>query len=66
MLYSQYMRDAIFIIPTPSLLKKAVSIIDEIGITSENPDIQGDIYEHILSELNTSGKNGQLQNTPAH
>jgi type I restriction enzyme M protein len=63
-LYSRYMRDATFMIPKASLLQEAVSIIDEIEI-GERPDIQGDIYEHVLGELKTAGKNGQFR-TPRH
>ena len=63
-LYSQYMKDATFMIPKPSLLQEAVSIIDEIKI-GEKIDVQGDIYEHLLGELKTAGKNGQFR-TPRH
>lgn len=63
-LYSQYMKDATFMIPKPGLLQEAVSIIDDIEI-GEKPDIQGDIYEHLLGELKTAGKNGQFR-TPRH
>lgn len=64
-LYSQYMKDAMFVIPKASLLQEAVAIIDEMNITERNQDTQGDIYEHLLSELKTSGKNGQFR-TPRH
>lgn len=64
-LYSQYMKDATFMIQKPSLLQEAVSIFDELNITSRNQDVQGDIYEYLLSELNISGKNGQFR-TPRH
>ena len=64
-LYSQYMRDAVFVIPKASLLQEAVGIIDEMRITDRNQDTQGDIYEHLLNELKTSGKNGQFR-TPRH
>jgi type I restriction enzyme M protein len=63
-LYSKYMKDATFMIPKPSLLQEAVTLIDEINI-GERPDIQGDIYEHLLGELKTAGKNGQFR-TPRH
>jgi len=63
-LYSKYMKDATFMIPKPSLLQEAVSIIDEIKI-GEKIDVQGDIYEHLLGELKTAGKNGQFR-TPRH
>ncbi len=64
-LYRQYMKDAVFIIPTPSLLIEAVSIINGMHIKEQNRDTQGDIYEYLLSELTTSGKNGQFR-TPRH
>lgn len=64
-LYSQYMKDAVFVIPKASLLQEAVSIIDELNITQQNQDTQGDIYEHLLGELKTAGKNGQFR-TPRH
>jgi type I restriction enzyme M protein len=64
-LYSQYMKDANFVIPKASLLQEAVAIIDEMNITERNQDTQGDIYEHLLGELKTSGLNGQFR-TPRH
>jgi len=64
-LYSKYMKDAVFVIPKASLLQEAVAIIDEMNITERNQDTQGDIYEYLLSELKTSGKNGQFR-TPRH
>lgn len=63
-LYSQYMKDATFMIPKPSLLQEAVSLLGGIEI-GEKPDVQGDIYEHLLGELKTAGKNGQFR-TPRH
>lgn len=64
-LYTQYMQDAVFVIPTPSMLIEAVKIINELKIKEQNRDTQGDIYEYLLSELTTSGKNGQFR-TPRH
>lgn len=64
-LYSQYMKGATFMIQKPSLLQEAVSIFDDLNITSRNQDTQGDIYEYLLSELKISGKNGQFR-TPRH
>jgi type I restriction enzyme M protein len=62
--YSTAMKDATFMIPKPSLLQEAVALLDEINI-GERPGIQGDIYEHLLGELKTAGKNGQFR-TPRH
>lgn len=64
-MYNQYMQDAVFIIPTPSVLIEAVKIINELKIKEQNRDTQGDIYEYLLSELTTAGKNGQFR-TPRH
>lgn len=68
------MQDAIFIIPKPTLLVEAVAIIDEIYTEIERErqeegqtfhDTQGDLYEHLLAEISSSGKNGQFR-TPRH
>ena len=64
-LYARYMRDAVFAIPTGSLLTEATKLIDQMHIKEQNLDTQGDIYEYLLSELTTAGKNGQFR-TPRH
>ena len=64
-LYSKYMKGATFMIQKPSLLQEAVSIFDEMNISNQNQDTQGDIYEYLLSKLNISGQNGQFR-TPRH
>ncbi len=63
--FSRQMRDAVFIIPKPSLLVEAVELLDNLKITEQNIDVQGDIFEYLLSELQQSGKNGQFR-TPRH
>lgn len=63
--YSESMKDAVFLIPKPSLIQEAVKIIDEINLSSKGIDLQGDIYEYLLSEISQSGKNGQFR-TPRH
>ena len=63
--FSENMKDAVFMIPKPSLLQEAVAIIDELDISAQNQDAQGDIYEYLLGELKTAGKNGQFR-TPRH
>lgn len=64
-LFSQHMKDAVFMIPKPTLLQEAVSIIDELNISAQSADVQGDLYEYLLNQLATSGKNGQFR-TPRH
>ncbi len=63
--FAEHMKDAVFLIPKASLLQEAVALIDELNISMRNIDTQGDIYEYLLSELKTSGKNGQFR-TPRH
>ncbi len=65
-LFTRQMRDAVFIIPKPSLLQEAVALIDEMDITAQNRDTQGDIYEYLLSQLSTAGMNGQFRTPPRH
>ena len=63
--YARYMKDSIFQIPTPSLLAEATSIIEDLEIKEPNKDTQGDLYEYLLSQLSTAGRNGQFR-TPRH
>jgi type I restriction enzyme M protein len=63
--FTQYMQDAVFIIPKSSLLQEAVKIIDDMHISEQNADVQGDLYEYLLKYLTTSGRNGQFR-TPRH
>ncbi len=64
-LYATYMKDSVFNIPTASLLIEAVKIINSMHIKEQNRDTKGDLYEYLLSELKTAGKNGQFR-TPRH
>ena len=61
--YSRHMKDAIFMIPTPSLLERVVEQISDVPM--EDRDTKGDIYEYMLSKLTTAGTNGQFR-TPRH
>ncbi|MFS0824796.1 type I restriction-modification system subunit M [Bacillus sp. 1P02SD] len=66
--YSKFMKDAIFVIPTPSLLARVVAgingLIQSTNKTGEK-DTLGDLYEYLLSKLATAGTNGQFR-TPRH
>lgn len=62
--YSKYMDDAIFKLPTPLMLDKAVTGLDniyELMKTSDGVDIRGDVYEYLLSKIASSGLNGQFR-----
>ncbi len=72
--FTKHMANAVFIIPKSSLLVEAINIIEQIFTEIERDateggqafqDIQGDVYEMLLSEIATSGKNGQFR-TPRH
>lgn len=66
--YAKYMGDAIFKIPTPLMLDKIVTAMDEIYAQAEqlhDADVRGDIYEYLLSKIATAGVNGQFR-TPRH
>lgn len=66
--YSKYMDDAIFKIPTPLLLSKIITNLDEIYSQMEriqDSDIRGDVYEYLLSKIASAGLNGQFR-TPRH
>ena len=66
--YAKYMGDAIFKIPTPLLLDKIVTAMDEIYeqmAQLKKADTRGDVYEYLLSKLATAGVNGQFR-TPRH
>jgi len=72
--FTRHMKNAVFIIPKPSLLVEAIATIEEIFIEIEKDsheggqafqDIQGDVYEMLLSEIASAGRNGQFR-TPRH
>lgn len=60
--FSRYMQDAIFLIPTPQVLQKIVTGLDELYEHDiKDLDTQGDVYEYMLSKLATAGQNGQFR-----
>ncbi|AFZ56191.1 N-6 DNA methylase [Anabaena cylindrica FACHB-243] len=63
--FSEYMQTAEFKINKPSLLIEACKSIDEMKISEQNQDVQGDLYEYLLNKLSIAGRNGQFR-TPRH
>jgi type I restriction enzyme M protein len=72
--FSRHMANALFLIPSANLLYGAIAIIDDIFLEIEREsreeghlfqDIQGDVYEMLLNEISSAGKNGQFR-TPRH
>lgn len=71
--YTRHMQNAVFIINNSALLDEAVKAIDEIfedikvqqDAGQQFQDTQGDVYEYLINEIGSSGKNGQFR-TPRH
>ena len=66
--YSKYMGDAIFKLPTPLMLDKVVTAMDDLYqrmAQLNSTDVRGDVYEYLLSKISTAGVNGQFR-TPRH
>ena len=62
-LFAEFMKDAQLMVQKPSLLVKAIAMVDELPL--DNGDTKGDLYEYLLSKLTTAGINGQFR-TPRH
>jgi type I restriction enzyme M protein len=72
--FTHHMATAMFTIPKASLVTEAIKSIEGIFELMEHDaaehgqafqDIQGDVYEYLLSEIASAGKNGQFR-TPRH
>ncbi len=63
--FARYMQNAELKINKPTLLVQAVNLIDTMQVSAQNRDVQGDLYEYLLSHLSTAGRNGQFR-TPRH
>jgi type I restriction enzyme M protein len=63
--FERYMTNAECKINKPGLLIEACKLIDQMHISSQNQDVQGDLYEYLLERLNIAGRNGQFR-TPRH
>lgn len=64
--FSRYMESAMFMIPTPQILQKVITGLEDLyehDLTGL--DMQGDLYEYMLDKLATAGQNGQFR-TPKH
>ena len=64
--FARYMKDAMFLIPTPQVLQKIITGLDDLYEHDiADLDMQGDLYEYMLGKLATAGQNGQFR-TPRH
>lgn len=64
--FARYMEGAAFLIPTPQVLQKIITGLDDLYEHDiADLDMQGDLYEYMLGKLATAGQNGQFR-TPKH
>lgn len=64
--FSRYMKNASFTIPTALVLQQIITGLDDLYENDiRDRDMQGDVYEYMLSKLSTAGQNGQFR-TPKH
>lgn len=64
--FAQHMANAEFKINKPTLLQEACASLDELKVSQQNQDVQGDVYEYMLGKLgDAAGRNGQFR-TPRH
>ena len=57
------MKDAKFLLPSPLVTQKVVTAINELPL--KDKDLKGDLYEYMISKLQTAGRIGQFR-TPRH
>lgn len=64
--FAQHMANAEFKINKPTLLQEACASLDQLKVSQQNQDVQGDVYEYMLGKLgDAAGRNGQFR-TPRH
>jgi type I restriction enzyme M protein len=61
--YTHHMKDALFMMPKPSVLANVVDQLDSIDMS--DADTKGDLYEYMLGKIASAGQNGQFR-TPRH
>ena len=63
--FERYMQNAECKINKPTLLIEACNLIDQMHISGQSQDVQGDLYEYLLKFLTIAGRSGQFR-TPRH
>ena len=61
--YNRFMKDAKFLLPSPLVTEKVVTAINDLPLNDN--DLKGDLYEYMISKLQTAGRIGQFR-TPRH
>lgn len=60
--YAKHMKNATFSLPNALITEKVVTAIDKLPLSGDH---KGDLYEHMISKLQTAGRIGQFR-TPRH
>lgn len=60
--YVKYMKNATFSLPNALITEKVITAIDKLPLSGDH---KGDLYEHMISKLQTAGRIGQFR-TPRH
>lgn len=64
--FAAHMENATFMLPTAQVLEKVITGLEDLySHDIKELDMQGDLYEYMLSKLSTAGQNGQFR-TPKH
>ncbi len=61
----RFFNEVRFMIPDAITLREVVDLINPINFSQIDTDVKGDMYEHLVSKLAASGRNGQFR-TPRH
>lgn len=61
--YARYMENAVFSLPNPLITEKVVTAVSALPLSDR--DLKGDLYEYMISKLQTAGRVGQFR-TPRH
>ncbi len=60
--FAQFMSDAMFLIPTPNLLEKVVTGLEDLYTNDiSNLDMLGDLYEYMLGKISAAGRIGMFR-----
>ena len=62
---NDFLRDARLVIDEPVVLKQVLTLIDQLRLNTADSDTKGDLFEHILGQIQQAGELGQFR-TPRH
>ena len=62
---NDFLRDARLVIDEPVVLKQVLTLINDLRLDTANSDTKGDLFEHVLKQIDKAGELGQFR-TPRH